>query len=376
MRGIPGIVYWLTLAVAVVGANALILSPIAEPVAVSLGVSPASDVLRAMAAYGIGTAVGALTLAPLGDRFGADRVLAVALGVAGAAFAGIALSPSLLILSGFQTLAGLSGGAALPAAYALTAVVSPPGRGAQTMGIVLTGWTLALVGGVAVAGVVAELVGWRMVFAGMAAGAWAVSLRVAWAAIPDVPRGVSTSPLTAIGVPGLFGAGLKTVLYMIASYGLFTFAGLHMTQTLGLSTAAAGLVHLFYGMGFGGAALIAGLLDRTTPRRAMLLVFGVLTLGYLGLAVSAGALPALLAVCVIWGVANHLGLNLILGAFVALDPAQRGALTGLYAALTYLSVTASAFLYAPLFQHIGWGGAAFVSAALAAIIWVSVVRRA
>ncbi len=50
---------------------------------------------------------------------------------------------------------------ALPATYALATAVAPRGRGAETLGRVLTGWSLSLVAGVPLSAYVASALSWR-----------------------------------------------------------------------------------------------------------------------------------------------------------------------------------------------------------------------
>jgi len=77
-----------------------------------------------------------------------------------------------------QAAAGLCAGVALPAIYGLAADVGPNGRESETLGKVLTGWTLSLVAGVSLSAVVSDLVGWRAVYAVLAIGAAALALAI------------------------------------------------------------------------------------------------------------------------------------------------------------------------------------------------------
>mgnify|MGYP000046336388 CR=1 FL=1 len=65
----------LTLAVAIVGANSLILSPLSGAIAQDFAGISAARVMLAAAAYGLGTAASALLIAPQADRIGTARAL-------------------------------------------------------------------------------------------------------------------------------------------------------------------------------------------------------------------------------------------------------------------------------------------------------------
>lgn len=355
----------LTGSIAVIGANSLVLSPIAASVAASFTGVDAAGVMIAAALYGLATAVSALTLASVADRLGAERALVRALLVLVVALVAASSSPSLPVLVLAQALAGLAAGTALPAIYVLTAQVAEKGRESETLGIVLTGWTLSLVVGVGLSAVLADVLHWRAVFAVLALAAAGLALGVGrgreWGTA--VRGGIPTSPLTALRVPGIAVALSNVAAYMTAFYGLYTYLGPHLGETLQLPTAFAGLAIAAYGTGFGVAAPLGRLVDRYGAALAASVTFAALALVYLGLAAAADLPLVLLALCVAWGLANHVGLNLLVRRLTELDPTQRGAIMGLYSAITYLCVFAGALLYRPLFEHLGFAACALVSAA-------------
>lgn len=355
----------LTGAIAVIGANSLTLSPIAAAVAASFAGSSAADVVTAAALYGLATAFSALTLAPVADRIGAERALVRALLVLAAALALAAAAPSLLLLCLAQTLAGLAAGTALPAIYTLTAQIAEKGRESETLGIVLTGWTLSLVVGVALSAILADVLHWRAVFTLLALGAAGLALAVAWhRAWGTVVRGERpSSPFTALSVPGIPAALASVAAFMTAFYGLYTYLGPHLGEALQLPVSFAGLTIAVYGIGFGAAAPLGRLVDRYGTAVAAIATFAGLAFVYLGLAFAAMLPLVLLPLCLAWGIGNHLGLNLLVRRLTELDPTQRGAIMGLYSAITYLSVFAGALLYRPLFAQAGFVVCALISAA-------------
>ena len=355
-------IYLLTATVGVIGANSLVLSPIAGAVGAQLGTAP-QNVMVASAAFGLGTALSALLLAPQVDRIGPSRALVRALILFCGAVLGSALAPALWALTLAQSLAGLGAGLALPAAYALAAHIAPPGREAQTLGTVLTGWTLSLVAGVALSALLAELIDWRAVYGTLSTLAALLALLLSRTI--DAPRksgGPATSPLTALSVPGIGRALLVAVAFMLAFYGYYSFLGAHVQGVLGYSTAAAGLMPLSYGIGFGLAVRLDPWLDQAGPARAALPVFGAITVIYLALGAAAPFYPALLALSFVWGAMQHLGLTLIVGRMIALEPQQRGAILGLNSCVTYLCVFAGALLFRPIFETLGYGACAIVAA--------------
>ncbi len=360
-------VFLLMCAVGVLGANVLMLSPIASAVAVSFPGAGAGDVLGAAAVYGLCTALSALTLAPLNDRFGADRALLVAYAALSLALLASGITPSLGGLVLAQGFAGVASGVALPAIHGLAAHVAPPGRAAQTMGIVLTGWTLSTVAGVSLAALATEIFGWRSVYICLGLLGLGLTGLLASAHL-DAPRGRVTSPLTALRVPGVGRALAMMGLLMLAFYGVYTFSGPQITERLGRSTAAAGLLPLLYGLGFGASAWLDHHIDRLGPERAAGSLYGGMIAVYLAIAAAAGEFRALLAMAFVWGVVQHLSLNLTVGRLTALDPAQRGAILGLNSTITYLAVFAGAAGGRPVFETAGFPALALIAAGLLVVV--------
>jgi predicted MFS family arabinose efflux permease len=349
--------------VAVIGANSLALSPIAGAVAESFPGVDAAGVMRAAAAYGLATAASALVLAPAIDRIGLRAALTRSLLVLAAGLALSAAARNVPILCFAQALAGLAAGCALPAIYALAARMADQGRGSETLGFVLTGWSVSLVVGVALSALIADFGHWRLVFAtlAIAAAALAAVIRRARSLALPVSTARPETPLAAFRVPGIGPALLTVAVFMTAFYGLYAYLGPHLTQILRLPTAAAGLAPAAYGLGFGIAAFGDRLLDRYGPVASGPVAFLGLVLVYVFLAAAADDAAMLVALCFFWGLANHVGLNLIVDRLAGLDPARAGAIMGLYGAVTYLAVSAGALLYEPLFAHFGFAGCALAS---------------
>ncbi|TGR92549.1 MFS transporter, partial [bacterium M00.F.Ca.ET.191.01.1.1] len=96
------------------------------------------------------------------------RMLQGALLLLALALAASALAPTVSALVAAQLFAGIAAGVAMPAIYASSAAIAPPGRESGTIGVVLTGWTLSMVAGVSLSAVLADLSHWRAGFAAVA----------------------------------------------------------------------------------------------------------------------------------------------------------------------------------------------------------------
>jgi DHA1 family inner membrane transport protein len=336
---IPPLAFVLTTCIGVIGSNSLALGPIAPEVARSLG-ADVPAVMTASAAFGLGTAASAVFLGRLIDRYGPRRMLIAALLLLAAGLAGCAAAPTLALLVLAQLVVGIASGIALPAIYTLASVIAPAGRESETIGLVLTGWTLSMVAGVPLSAATADFAGWRAVYVVVAAATLIACAAVRFAALREEFTGKATSPLAALGVRGAAPLLLACAAFMAAFYGVYAYIGDHLHAALGLPVSANGVVAAAYGLGFGSAAFLDRRIDRFGAGRLLPLIFITLAGVYTAIAAVSFSYPALLAVVFLWGLANHVGLNVLIMRLTALDPARRGAIMGLNSGVTYLALFA------------------------------------
>ncbi|TGQ68437.1 MAG: MFS transporter [Mesorhizobium sp.] len=361
---IPALAYLLTGCIAVIGSNSLVLGPIAPAVASSFGTSVPA-VMMAAAAFGLGTSASALFLARYIDRIGARRMLQAALLTLAAGLVASAAAPTVIALVAAQLLAGIAAGVAMPAIYASAAAIAPPGRESGTIGVVLTGWTLSMVAGVSLSAVLADLVHWRAVFAAVA-----VFAALAWAgltmtSLSDVRKaGPAPAPLEALSIPGIIPLLVACGAFMTAFYGAYGYLGDHLHVGLGEPVSANGLAALAYGLGFGTAALLDGVIDRLGAGRVMPFAYLLVAIVYVAIAGASNSYGLTLAMVAAWGLANHFGLNVLVMRLSALDPSRRGTIMGLNSAVTYLAVFVGTTGFGPLYSSFGFATCAMVAALL------------
>ncbi|ATF92517.1 MFS transporter [Cedecea neteri] len=368
-------VYVLTGCVGVIGANSMVLGPIAPAVASSIGAG-VPTVMLAAAAFGLGTAASALFLARLIDLVGSARMLKFTMMLLGAALLLCAASPSVEMFIAAQLIAGIASGIALPAIYASAAAIAEPGRESRTIGKVLTGWTLSMIAGVSFSVVLTELFSWRAVYVSVTCLAALALFALIRLNMQDRPAaGIAPSPLSALGLPGIKSLLVVCGTFMTAFYGIYAYLGDHLHQDLGLPVTANGGVAIAYGAGFGCAALLSGMVDRFGPKRLMPLVLLVAALVYLGLAMLGGSLVGVICLLFVLGLVNHLGVNLLIQRLTAIDPAKRGTLMGLNSAVTYLAVFAGSSSYGPLYTEHGFTTISLLSLALMVIAVLTCLWR-
>ena len=366
--------------VACVGSNSLLLSPILTDVSESLQTTAATTA-RAIAGYGGATALSALVLAPMIDRFGSRKMLLRGLTALTAGVGFSAAADDWFMLTLAQALAGLGAGVVLPATYALATKSAPKGQEARLLGRVLTGWSISMVLGVPAAALIADLLGWRACFIALSL----ISL-ASLAGLLRVPE--DTPDKTNVEGPYLrrlrkhftWRVALLLIIcfaYMIAFYGVYPFIGDHVRRNLGASTSFAGLFALAYGLGFGAASLADGLLDRFQPAKLFPVALLAIGASYAALAPSTGDAGLMLGICLLWGFLNHFGLNILVLLLSSAAGAARGAILGINSAVTYLGVLCGAALFGPLYEGAGLeiialaaAGALLIAALLASSLWL------
>ena len=379
----------LTASVAIVGSNSLALGPMAPDIAADLN-TPLASVLHASAAFGAGTAVSAFFLARYIDRAGIRTSLQIALLVLMLAFIGSALSVEAWQLVIAQFAAGLAAGVILPTCYAGAAVIAPPEHSSKVLGIVLTGWTISLVLGVTLSTLIADQLHWRSVYGLFAAAAAIVTICNLMAGLPNARQQQQpVSMLTALRIKKVPGLLIQVACYMTAFYGVYNLIGDHVVSTLNHSLSANALIALSYGLGFGLATLFDPMLDRLMPvdsaadqqvtqrslRQSIITAASLMTLAllYIGLALSSGKLATLIMAAAMWGLLNHIGLNILIASLNATTTDHRGAVLGLYSGITYVCMSVGTVLFSLVYPGVGFIGLCMIASMLCAGAFVVAV---
>ncbi|CAH0537369.1 MFS transporter [Vibrio marisflavi] len=364
---VPKAAYLLTGCIGVIGANSLVLGPIAPEVALSLSTN-VSTIMLAASAFGLGTALSALFLAHHIDRLGAVRVLKMCLILLAIALLSSAVAPTAASLIAAQLVVGLIAGIALPAIYSSAIAVAPSGLESKVVSVVLTGWTISMVAGVSLSVVLSEVLGWRAVY-----GIIAVLSLAAWYGLSKVKITDKVSkqslpmPLTAINLPGIKPLLLCCFAFMGAFYGLYGFIGDYLHNALGLPILANSLIALIYGLGFGCAIIFNPITQRVAAKLLLTIVLAIVAFLYLTLAKLGGYASTMYIILFLLGIVNHLAVNLLIVRLTDIDPNKRGTIMGLYSAVTYIGVFIGTSSYGQIYLHYGFSALAYTSMALTVI---------
>jgi len=357
-------VYLLAACLAVIGSNAFGLGAIAPAIAKSLGI-PGPRVMVSATCYGAGTALSALFLSHCIDKCGVFASLRMAMAVFAGSLLFASAASSVTVLCASQFIAGAAVGIAVPAIYAGALELAPTGNENRTVGVALGGWTLSLMGGVALSTVLAELMNWRAVFVINAV----VCLSVIFALnrVKD-SRGADESspppPLSALRIPGLHPLLVSCAASMAAFYGLYSYLGDYISRGLHRSLIVGGLATCVYGAGFGAGTFLNRTFDRLDSRESLPIVFLSAAALYLSIAAGGDRLPLLMALILLLGVVNHAQVNLLVTRLTDTQPESKGAILGLNTAVTYIGSLAGTALCGPIYSAYGFRTIAAVSAVL------------
>ena len=353
----------LLAAVLLVGSNAFVLSPILSDVVDGLKTDP-YRVTWAISAFGVSTAVSALTLAGLVDRMAVGRVLGGAALLLALAQVLSGLSNGWLWLCLSQALAGVSVGVLLPGSYATAAATAPAGREAARLGLVLTGWALSLVLAVPLAALITEWFGWRWVYGVLAVLSLLIGFAL-FATLSDVRASapVRTPVWRAFNLPGVSLILIVVFMFMSAFYGCFAYFGVGIRNAFDLSAKGAGLFVLAYGLGFGMAGAILSLVAPKVTRGYLFKVLIAVAISYSSWRLALSTPVSAFLATMIWGGFNQLSLNGLIVSLNRQASSARGAVMGLNTAVTYSAVFVGPIAMGPVFAGFGFTGVAGLAAA-------------
>jgi DHA1 family inner membrane transport protein len=360
---VDGSLLILMCAIAAVGIQALMLSPLLPDIAAALQASP-REIGFATGAYGVGVALAALLAAPRLGQWRKALAIQLAFGVMalGLALCGASWDWRVLVVGQFVT--GLSAGIILPATYGLAAELSPPEMRSRAIGKVIFGWSVAMVGGIPLAAFLADLIDWRSTF-GLIAGISALMVAI----IGFVPRGSGTiaaeriSYLRVFEVPGMKLCFIATFAYMIGFYQTYTFIGDHVRHLHQAGAWLGGVVACSYGVGFGAAILCTAWLDRMGPVRLMALSLAAVGINYIILPFAMQSFWSVLAFPFVWGLANHVCLNVLVSFIGSAPPAARSTAMGLFSFITYVAVGLGGAVYGTVYATAGFATVSFLASA-------------
>ena len=366
----PRILYFFALCNLVIGSGAFVLSGILQPLARDLGISVAASG-QVMTAYAVATALLAPVLILLTATWPRKRAIQLALGLFTAGNLVSALAPSLAVLLMGRVLMGAGAMfTAAVSAYAVT-LVAPALRG-RALSTVFLGMSISYAVALPIGAWLGFKYDWHM-------PVWlcaAASLAALLAATLLLPKGKIAQSVsfdgfkTAARQSAVLRVWLRTLLFFIAIFSVFTYVGPVLLALNDMSTTLLSVVLAIFGTaGVAGTLLGGWANDRFGSLRTITAQLIVLASLMCLLPLTQGNLPATIVTLVVWGLAGF-GLTAPQQSrLVSLSPSQAPLLLSLNSSMLYLGTALGAVVSGALINSVGltqlaWVGAPFALAAL------------
>lgn len=365
-----------------VGSEELVVSPLLVDMAESFDTSVAVMALS-VTTYGIGTAIGALLYAPLGDRV--SRRVGLAIGMTAFIFGTVlcasAAGPGVFFAG--RALAGLATGVFVPTAYAFVGDQIPYRHRAKAMGIIVSSWSISLVLGVPMGSFVGQWLSWRWVFGLLSILGvllTCVLLRTNSQNAADDASAASAEANTASPTQGWLrsAAGVfrtpkvsvyvaATFLNMLGFYGMYTYLGSALQFRFGSGSSMTGIMILLYGLGFSTSFVTGRWADELGKERVLVTLLA-------GLVPALAVIPLVvhwtvpLVLCLfLWGAMQSLVVTLLSTLLSECSQQHRGTILAFYSFATNLAVALGAAVLGPLFTAYGFSAVGWVCAAITLI---------
>lgn len=257
---------------------------------------------QTVAVFAVGCIAAAIPLTRATVRLDRRTLLLLILAVSALANLGTALAQDLPTHFVSRFIAGLAAGLVWAMQPGYTRGFTRPDRFGATLGVVLSGATLAMALGVPVGTILATQLGWRAVFMLIAAITVALGILALWMAprVPGVPSTGGASLMSALRMPAVLVVILATLLCVVGQNMGYTY--LASSLALGGSPVPLSLVLAAFGVASVGGTLGAG---RLADRRLGPVLISALAIGVIGLT-AFGFTPApwlLLLSAAAWGLA-------------------------------------------------------------------------
>ena len=371
---LPRLLYLFGLVNLVIGTAAFMSAGQLVPMAQSFGVGVGA-VGQATTVYSLATALLAPAFLVATGGLAPRVALVIALALFAAGNVVTALAPDLASLLAARVLMGC-GSAATAMMAGLAVAVAPVERRAQALSIVFVGMSLSYVTGIPLATWVGLGWGWRLpVWA--VAGFTLLAALALWKALPAPRAGASGPSFRGAAVllrqPAVLSVFALTLVYFIAIFLVFSYIGPVLKSLKPMEPGTLSSVISVFGVAGVVGTLTGGrAADRLGARRSLTASLIGMSLCMLALPLTAGHLPAMVGVLLVWGVC---GFSMMAPQQVRLAQ-KAGPDTPLALSLNnsmlYLGIALGAAIGgAALTQieprYLPWVGAPF---AIAALIWL------
>ena len=250
-------------------------------IAHDLGVSiPQAGMLITL--YALGVVVGAPLVTIAAVRMPRARLLVLLIALIGLGNLLSAMADSYTVLAASRFLSGLPHGAYFGVASLVAARLSPAGRRARSVSLVMLGLTIATMLGVPASTALGQSVGWRSAYVTVVVIA-AITTFAVWRLVPE-PEGSGTTGSIRAELGALrraqvwFALGIGSIGFG-GMFAVYSYIGEIVPGVMGLGERAVPVALFVFGVGMTAGNILAGrLADRS--------IYGTIFLGLTGMALS------------------------------------------------------------------------------------------
>ncbi|GAA1486613.1 MFS transporter [Brachybacterium fresconis] len=235
--------------------------------------------------YALGVVIGAPLVTIAAVRMPRARLLVLLIALIGLGNLLSAMAPDFSVLATARFVAGLPHGAYFGVASLVAANLSPAGRRARSVSLVMLGLTVATMIGVPASTALGQAMGWRTAYVIVVLIA-AVSTMAIWRLVPEPPNTGSSGSTGSIRgelralarVQVWFALGIGAIGFG-GMFAVYSYIGEIVPGVMGLGERAVPLALLVFGVGMTVGNIVAGrLADRS--------LYGTIFLGMAGMALS------------------------------------------------------------------------------------------
>ncbi|MGP5267125.1 MULTISPECIES: MFS transporter [Brachybacterium] len=232
--------------------------------------------------YALGVVIGAPLVTIAAVRMPRARLLVLLIALIGLGNLLSAIAPSFAVLASARLFAGLPHGAFFGVSALVVSRLSPPGRRARSVSLVMLGLTIATMVGVPASTALGQHVGWRSAYVIVVVLAAATTIAI-WRLVPE-PEGTGIASSIRGELRGLrraqvwFGLGIGSIGFG-GMFAVYSYIGEIVPGVMGLGERAVPVALFVFGVGMTIGNIVAG---RLTDRS----IYGTIFLGLIGMAIS------------------------------------------------------------------------------------------
>lgn len=353
-----------SLIVARFGSNVLIRFPYTFATMISRAFGIPLDTLTALLGLRELGGLAAPAIGRVADRGHERSTMVTVATVAGVTTLTIALAPPLWLMAALLVAGGVAKFGLDTAQSAWIAHRVPFARRSRVFGVVETAWAFALLVGIPICGVVADLWGWRAMFVFTGAVLVCSAAVMHLVVTQDRPAATRRPPRPRV-TSAMAGMWVYSALQPLAQMFVFAVYGDWFVRSLHMSDARLSAMSMLIGLGeVVGTGLTAVVTDRIGKRRAAIvgMLLAAPVSGCLGLAGGHQGIGVVLVVFA--AVGFEFSFVSALPLIAELDPRARASAIGAAIALGTVARAASATLSGVTYVRVGMGAVGIVAAAI------------